>query len=66
MQLPVIIFERTTDIVEFGAAVRKECQAYQDQIPAETLVLSFFNKLKMKNDIFKTVYYNFLTISIIF
>ncbi len=52
----VIIFERTTDTVEFGPAVRKECQAYQNQIPTETLVLSFFNKLKMKNDIFKTVY----------
>ena len=52
----VIIFERTTDLVKFGPAVRKECQAYQNQIPAETLVLSFFNKLKMKNDVFKTVY----------
>lgn len=52
----VTIFERTTDFVEFGPSVRKECQAYQDQIPAETLVLSFFNKLKMKNDVFKSVY----------
>lgn len=52
----VTIFERTTDFVEFGPSVRKECQVYQDQIPAETLVLSFFNKLKMKNDVFKSVY----------
>ena len=52
----VLICERTTDLVKFGPAVRKECQAYQNQIPAETLVLSFFNKLKMKNDVFKTVY----------
>ncbi len=51
-----IIFERTKEMVEFGATVRKECDVYKEQIPAETLVLSFFNKLKLKNDIFKTVY----------
>lgn len=52
-----IIFERTTDYVEFGATVRKECEAYKEQIPSETLVLSFFNKLKkMKNLIFRIVY----------
>ena len=33
-----------------------ECEAYKDQIPPETLLLSFFNKLKLKTDIFKTVY----------
>lgn len=52
----VTIFERTTDYVEFGPSVRKYCQAYQNQIPPETLVLSFFNKLKMKTDVFKTVF----------
>lgn len=50
------IFERTTETVEFGAAVRKECNIYKDQLPVETLVLSFFNKLKLKTDIFKNVY----------
>ncbi len=50
------IFERTTDNVEFGASVRKECEAFNGQIPTETLVLSFFNKLKLKTDIFTTVY----------
>ena len=38
----VTIFERTFEKVEFGASVRKECDLYKDQIPAETLVLSFF------------------------
>lgn len=52
----VTIFERTTNKAEFGASVRKECDLYQEQIPAETLVLSFFNKLRMKTDIFKKVY----------
>lgn len=51
-----IIFERTTENVEFGASVRKECELYKTQIPIETLVLSFFNKLKLKTEVFKTVY----------
>ena len=52
----VTIFERTTESVEFGASVKKYCSAYQEQIPPETLVLSFFNKLKMKTDVFRIVY----------
>lgn len=52
----VIIFERTTESAGFGATVRKECEAYKEQIPPETLVLSFFNKLKLKTTIFKDVY----------
>ena len=51
-----IIFERTTENVEFGASVRKECELYKTQIPTETLVLPFFNKLKLKTEVFKTVY----------
>lgn len=51
-----IVFERTTHSVEFGASVRKECDVYKEQIPPETLVLSFFNKLKLKTNIFKIVY----------
>lgn len=50
------IFERTTERAEFGASVRKECDVYKEQLPAETLVLSFFNKLKLKTDIFRKVY----------
>lgn len=52
----VTIFERTTESAEFGATVRKECDAYKEQIPPETLTLSFFNKLKLKTDIFRDVY----------
>lgn len=51
-----IIFERTTHSVEFGASVRKECEVYKEQIPVETLVLSFFNKLKLKTGIFRMLY----------
>lgn len=50
------IFERTTKMVKFGASVRKECEPYKDQIPEETLVLSVFNKLRLKTDIFRIVY----------
>jgi len=53
-----IIFERTTHFVEFGASLRKECDLYKNQVPEETLVLSFFNKLKLKTNIFKIVYSN--------
>lgn len=51
-----IILERTAESVEFGASVRKECDVYKEQLPAETLALSFFNKLKLGTDIFRSVY----------
>lgn len=60
-----VIFERTKEEVEFGASVRKECDVYKEQIPAETLVLSFFNKLKLKNDTFKSVYSGILDTMIV-
>ena len=50
------IFERTTHSVKFGASVQKKCEMYEDQIPVETLVLSFFNKLVLETEIFKNVY----------
>lgn len=50
------IFERTTENAQFGAAVRKECDVYREQIPADALVISFFNKLKLKTNIFRKVY----------
>ncbi len=52
----VTILERTEDTVMFGASVRKECDIYKGQIPAETLALSFFNKLKLKTEVFKDFY----------
>ena len=55
-----IIFERTTEEVIFGASVRRECEAYKQQVPIETLVLSFLNKLKLKTDVFKKVYYGIM------
>lgn len=49
------IFERTTEDVVFGASVRRECNAYRNQIPQETLVLSFLSKLNLKAEVFKIV-----------
>jgi len=52
-----IIFERScNESIHFGASVKKYCAQYGDQMPQETLVLSFFNKLKLKTDIFNIVY----------
>lgn len=52
----VTILERTTNNVKFGASVKKECELYKEQIPRETLALSFFNKLKLRTDVFTSVY----------
>lgn len=58
------IFERTTHSVALGASVRKECDAYKEQIPPETLLLSFFNKLKLQTNVFKDVYSGIMNILI--
>lgn len=60
-----IVFERTKEGVTFGAPVRKECELYKEQIPDETLVLTFFNKLKLKTDIFGTVYSGIMDILVV-
>lgn len=62
---PTIIFERTTHSVKFGASVKKGCDAYKEQIPVETLVLSFFNKLKLKTEIFKEVYSGIMSMLVV-
>ncbi|MGN0483333.1 MAG: ATP/GTP-binding protein [Lachnospiraceae bacterium] len=59
------IFERTTKEVRFGPTVRKECELYGEQIPIETLVLSFFKKLKLKTNIFNEVYKGIMDILVI-
>ena len=54
----VTIFERTTEDIDFGASVRRECDKYKNQIPKDALALSFFNKLSLKTDLFNIVYEN--------
>ena len=60
-----IIFERTSEKVEFGACVRKICDTYKEQIPVETLVLSFFNRLKLKTSIFNDIYSGIVDILVV-
>lgn len=60
-----VIFERTQNNVKFGASVRKECDIYKEQIPSETLVLSFFNKLKLKTEIFNKVYFFIMSMLVV-
>lgn len=50
------IFERKRETIKLGNSIRKECEIYINQIPTETLVLSFFNKLKLETNVFKEVY----------
>lgn len=56
-----IIFERTTDSVIFGSSIKKECDMYKNQVPSETLVLTFFNKLKLETTVFKEVFMNVMS-----
>lgn len=51
-----IILERDGGTINFGATVRRECDMFKEQIPTETLVLSFLNKLKVKTKVFEDVY----------
>lgn len=61
-----IIFERTNHFVKFGVSVRKECDMYKEQIPTETLVLSFFNKLVLKTEIFNDIYESIMETLVVF
>lgn len=52
-----IIFERANNSkIKFGNSIRKECEIFGEQISDETLVLSFFYKLKLSTDVFKRMY----------
>lgn len=51
-----IIFERSSDNIELGSSIKKECQKYINEIDNDVLVLSFFNRLKLKNKLFNDVY----------
>lgn len=53
-----ILLERKDSNITIGHSVRRECERFKDQIPQETLALSFFNKLKLKTMVFHEVYNN--------
>ena len=60
-----IILERAGSDVKLGASVRKECDMYKEQIPAETLALSFFNRLKLTTDVFRELYEDIMYMMIV-
>lgn len=51
-----IIFERSRGAIDFGASVKRACQAYEKQIPQDALVLSFFHRLNLKTDVFRALF----------
>ena len=60
------IFEREGDEIRFGKSVRSECGIFREQIPSETLTLTFLNKLpKLESHIFKLVYKSIASIFVL-
>lgn len=51
------IFERDRDQIFFGSKVEKESIVYKDQINHDTLLLSFFGKLKLQTKSYRNIFY---------
>ena len=51
------ILERRENSFKLGISVRKECAPFHDQIEKDVLALSYFNRLKLKTDVFKMAFY---------
>lgn len=58
------LLEREGDI-KFNAEIKEECALYQQQIPSETLALTFLSRLRLKNNIMKKIYTAITDITII-
>ena len=56
------IFEREEKI-QLGPKIQEECSIYIDQIPKETLLLSFLGRLRLKSPVFKKIYQKINTIA---
>jgi len=52
----IMIFERENEEIRFGNSIKNQCAIYKNQIQQEILLLSFFNKLRLKTNVFKEVY----------
>lgn len=51
-----IILERGEGVIRTGASIRRECEKYKNQIPEETLALTFFSRLSLKTAVFHKVF----------
>jgi AAA15 family ATPase/GTPase len=60
-----IILERGEGQITIGASIRRECDKYKDQIPSESLALTFFSRLSLNTDIFQKVFLEISRIRII-
>ena len=50
------ILERDHQSIGIGASIRRECDKYKDQIPEDSLVLTFFSRLILKTPVFRKVF----------
>jgi len=50
------ILERDHQSIVIGASIRRECDKYKDQIPRDSLALTFFSRLILKTPIFRKVF----------
>lgn len=51
-----IILERNHQDISMGSSVRRICDKYKNQIPKETLALTFFSKLNLQTFVFVDVF----------
>ncbi len=59
------IYERTYNDITFGPSINKFCKMYKEQIPKDTLALTFLSKLKLGTDIFSSVYNEICNLGVI-
>jgi len=50
------ILERDHQSTMIGASIRRECDKYKEQIPEESLALTFFSRLALKTPVFRKVF----------
>lgn len=60
----IMLLERSEHIA-FGSALAEECALYQDQIPDETLALTFLSRLRLRSAVFRELYQSITGISVI-
>ena len=51
-----ILLERNHQDITMGASIRRECNKYKEQIPRETLALTFLSKLNINTTVFIDVF----------
>lgn len=58
------IFERDHQSISLGNKVEESLEKYKEEIEKDVLVLSFFNRLKLKNTAFKLAYNSIISIPV--